>query len=51
MGEINYANIYKKLMELNYTGTVAMEFHPTGDAVAGLKTAREEALAAATAKG
>jgi hydroxypyruvate isomerase len=49
-GEINYTNIYKKLMELNYTGTVAMEFRPTGDAVAALKAARDEAVAAATGK-
>jgi hydroxypyruvate isomerase len=45
-GEINYANIYRKLVELNYRGMVAMEFRPTGDAVAALKKAREEALRA-----
>jgi hydroxypyruvate isomerase len=43
-GEINYANIYKKLAELNYRRNIAMEFHPTGnDPVATLRTARIEA--------
>jgi hydroxypyruvate isomerase len=45
-GEINYVNIYKKLVELNYTGYVAMEFLPTHDPVATLAAAREEALRA-----
>jgi hydroxypyruvate isomerase len=58
-GEINYANIYRKLFELNYTGTVAMEFIPTGDPkdpnraareVEALRTAREQAIQAATSK-
>src|ERR1039457_228267 len=40
-GEINYANIYRKLAQLNYRGMVAMEFHPTGEPVAALRTARE----------
>lgn len=40
-GEINYANIYRKLAELNYRQAVAMEFKPTGDAVAELRAARE----------
>lgn len=40
-GEINYANVYRKLAELNYKGMVAMEFHPTGEPVAALRTARE----------
>ena len=43
-GEINYANIYKKLVQLKYVGYVTMEFLPTGDAVATLRAAREEAL-------
>ena len=30
-GEINYLNIYRKLAELNYRGTICMEFYPTGD--------------------
>ncbi len=40
-GEINYANVYRKLAQLNYKGMVAMEFHPTGEPVAALRTARE----------
>jgi len=45
-GEINYQNIFRKLSELNYTGMVAMEFHPSGDPVAQLRAARELALTA-----
>lgn len=40
-GEINYANIYRKLAQLKYQHFVAMEFKPTGDAVASLRAARE----------
>jgi hydroxypyruvate isomerase len=40
-GEINYANIYKKLAQLNYRHMVAMEFKPTGDAVAALRAAKD----------
>lgn len=40
-GEINYANIYRKLAELHYRNTVAVEFYPTGDAVATLRAAKE----------
>lgn len=40
-GEINYANIYRKLVELNYHRTVAMEFLPSGDEVTTLRAARE----------
>jgi hydroxypyruvate isomerase len=43
-GEINYQNIFRKLAELNYKGMIAMEFHPTGDPVTQLRTAREAAL-------
>ena len=43
-GEINYANIYRKLAQLNYRGYVAMEFEPAGDPVTSLRTAREEAF-------
>ncbi len=39
-GEINYGNIYKKLAQLNYRHNVAMEFLPTGDAVAQLRAAK-----------
>jgi hydroxypyruvate isomerase len=58
-GEINYANIYRKLMEKNYTGTVAMEFRPTGDPkdpnraareIEALRTAREQAIQQANSK-
>jgi hydroxypyruvate isomerase len=48
-GEINYANIYRKLAELNYRHKVAMEFKPIGDAVAKLRAAREMAAQAALA--
>lgn len=40
-GEIDYANIYRKLAELKYEHVVAMEFLPTGDAVTELRQARE----------
>jgi hydroxypyruvate isomerase len=43
-GEMNYNNIYRKLAQLHYTGTIAMEFYSTGDVVATLRTAREQAL-------
>jgi hydroxypyruvate isomerase len=43
-GEINYNNIYRKLVELNYHGMVAMEFKPTGDPVLALRAAKEFAL-------
>jgi hydroxypyruvate isomerase len=45
-GEINYQNIFRKLAELNYTGVVAMEFHPSGDPVRQLRAARDLALQA-----
>lgn len=44
-GEINYTNIYKKLVALGYDRYMAMEFLPTRNAVESLKTAREEVLA------
>lgn len=47
-GEINYRNIYRKLAELNYQKTVAMEFLPIGDAVAELSQARQQAESATT---
>ena len=40
-GEINYANVYRKLAQLNYRGMVAMEFHPTGEPVAALRAAKQ----------
>jgi hydroxypyruvate isomerase len=44
-GELDYANIYRTLAQLNYTGTIAMEFYPTGDIVTTLRAAREQVLA------
>ena len=46
-GEINYANIFRKLVELKYPHTVAMEFLPIGDEVAALREARRMAESAA----
>jgi hydroxypyruvate isomerase len=43
-GEINYINIYRKLVQLNYKGIIAMEFYPTGDVVKTLQRAREDAM-------
>ena len=48
-GEINYANVYKKLAELKYKHVVAMEFKPKGDPVATLQAAKAEAIKAARA--
>lgn len=45
-GEINYSNIYKRLVDLGYDRYVAMEFMPTGDEVESLRSAREAAEAA-----
>ncbi len=46
-GEINYANIFRKLAELRYSRYVAMEFHPLGDPVKELREARELAISSA----
>lgn len=46
-GEINYLNIYRKLVELKYRHGVAMEFLPKGDEVAALIQARRLAESAA----
>ena len=45
-GEIDYANIYRKLGELKYNRIIAMEFYPTQDPLTALKTARLEVLKA-----
>jgi hydroxypyruvate isomerase len=45
-GEINYGNIYKKLIELNYRHNIAMEFLPVGDSVATLRAAKAELFGA-----
>jgi len=47
-GEINYESIFRKLGELKYRGTVAMEFLPTGDPVGQLRAAREMAIQSST---
>jgi len=43
-GEINYANVFRKLVELNYRHMVAMEFKPTGDPIAALREAKALAI-------
>ena len=48
-GEINYANIFRKLAELKYDRYAAMEFMPSGDPVAILRAAREQVAQAVTA--
>lgn len=48
-GEINYMNIYRKLVELKYKRIAAMEFYPSKDPVATLRAAREEVARAAKA--
>ena len=40
-GEINYTNIFRKLIELKFSGTIAMEFLPTADPSESLRAARE----------
>ena len=40
-GEINYTNIFRKLIELKFNGTIAMEFLPTADPSASLRAARD----------
>ena len=50
-GEIDYANIYRKLGELKYNKFITMEFYPTQDPVAILRKARldaQQAMGAAT---
>jgi hydroxypyruvate isomerase len=46
-GEINYANIFRKLGQLGYSRYVAMEFNPLGDPVKELREARELAISSA----
>jgi len=41
---LDYGNIYRTLAQLNYAGTIAMEFYPTGDVVTTLCDAREQVL-------
>lgn len=42
-GEIDYANIYRKLGQLKYNKFITMEFYPTQDPVATLRKARLDA--------
>jgi hydroxypyruvate isomerase len=42
-GEIDYANIYRKLGELHYSRFIAMEYYPVGDVVASLRKAKADA--------
>ena len=46
-GEINYGNIFRRLAELKYRRTVAMEFKAMGDEVTALRGARQLAESAA----
>lgn len=46
-GEINYANIFRKLAQLKFQGYAAMEFEPGSDVVGELRAARELALRSA----
>jgi hydroxypyruvate isomerase len=48
-GEINYNNIYRKMVELKYNRYIAMEFMPVGDPIKILRAARDEAEHVATA--
>ena len=48
-GEINYVNIYRKLVQLNYRHKVAMEFRPEGDPVATLRAAKDQVSSALSA--
>jgi hydroxypyruvate isomerase len=41
-GEVNYGNIYRKLAQVKYKGTIAMEFYSTADLVETLRSAREQ---------
>jgi hydroxypyruvate isomerase len=50
-GEINYQNIFKKLAELKYSRTVAMEYMPTYDEVQSLTAARQFMNASAALAG
>lgn len=47
-GEINYANIFRKLAHLKFPGYAAMEFEPGSDVVGELRAARELALRSAS---
>lgn len=42
-GEMNFRTLFRTLGRLRYTGVVAMEFYPTGDAIETLRKSRLEA--------
>jgi hydroxypyruvate isomerase len=46
-GEVDYANIYRKLAALRYDKFIAMEYYPTTDPTASLTKARQDAQQAA----
>ena len=46
-GTIDYPAIYRALQKAGYSGWMAMEFMPTGDATAELKKAAAETVASA----
>ncbi len=46
-GEIYYPNIVKKLIEVKFSGWMAMEYRPTGDPLTSLRQSREMVLKAA----
>ena len=46
-GEVNYGNIYKRLAGLGYRKNMAMEFYPSREPVATLRTAKAMASGAA----
>jgi hydroxypyruvate isomerase len=48
-GEINYANIFRKLAALGYKNRAAMEFLPTADPLASLRAAHDYVVAATAA--
>lgn len=45
-GEIDYANVYRKLAELKYDRYIGLEFMYQGDPVTELRNAREQAITA-----
>jgi hydroxypyruvate isomerase len=48
-GEIDYANIYRKLAQLKYDKFITMEFYPSQEPVATLQKARQQAQQALSA--
>lgn len=50
-GEIDYANIYRKLAQLKYDKFITMEFYPSQEPVATLQKARQQARQALSTPG